>query len=122
MDAGALAGSSGIVSVVGSGSSLSLTGQLTVGDIASAELSILSGGTVNANAGDIGLGPSATGNVDIEGAGSRLNIADRLNIGGAGVGVLTLGNNTELTVVHNLNVGAKGVVNSFGGVHRPGRA
>jgi T5SS/PEP-CTERM-associated repeat protein len=120
--------SNAIVAVSGAGSSLALSGQLTVGHAASAELSILNGATVSAADADIGLGATATGNVDIEGAGSRLNVSDNLNIGDAGVGVVTLGNNTELTVVNNLNIGAKGVLNQFGGVidpnvlHNTGRA
>jgi T5SS/PEP-CTERM-associated repeat protein len=119
MDTGVLAGGSGIVSVVGTGSALTLTGQLTIGDAASAELSILNNATVAAFNGDIGLNAGSTGNVDIEGTGSRLDIANNLNIGDAGVGVLTLGNNTTLTVVNNLNIGANGVLNQFGGVIDP---
>ncbi len=111
----AVAGGSGIVSVVGNASNLTLSGQLTVGDASSAELSILSGATVIAANADVGIGASATGNVDIEGAGSHLDITNNLNIGGAGVGVLTLGNGTELTVGNNLVVGANGVLNQFGG-------
>jgi T5SS/PEP-CTERM-associated repeat protein len=119
VDAGVLAGSTGIISVVGTGSSLELTGQLTIGDAASAELFILNGATVSANNGDIGVQAGSTGNVDIEDTGSRLNIANDLNIGEAGVGVLTLGNNTELTVTNNLNIGANGVLNQFGGIIDP---
>lgn len=113
------AGASGIVSVTGAGSALTLSGSLIVGDAASAKMSILSGGMVSAVDADIGLGASATGSVDIEGAGSHFDISDNLNIGDAGVGVLTLGNSTELTVVNTLNIGADGVLNQFGGVIDP---
>jgi T5SS/PEP-CTERM-associated repeat protein len=113
------AGASGIVSVTGAGSALMLSGSLIVGDAASAELSILSGGMVSAVDADIGLGASATGNVDIEGAASHLGISDNLNIGDAGVGTLTLGNSTELTVLNTLNIGANGVLNQFGGLIDP---
>ncbi len=119
MDEGVLAGGSGIVSVVGVGSNLTLAGQLTIGDAASGELLILNNATVNAANVDIGLQANGTGNVDIEGPGSLLNIANDLNIGETGVGVLTLGNNTELTVVNNLNIGANGVLNQFGGIIDP---
>jgi len=74
---------------------------------------------VSADNADIGVQAGATGNVDIEGAGSHLDIANDLTIGVAGVGVLTLGAGTELTVVNNLVVGANGVLNQFGGVIDP---
>jgi T5SS/PEP-CTERM-associated repeat protein len=114
-DIGVQTGASGNISVIGTGSALTYGGQLSIGDNASAELSILSGGTVNANNADIGLNANGTGNVDIEGAGSRLDIANNLNIGDGGVGVLTLGNNTELTVGNNINVGTNGILNQLGG-------
>src|SRR6185503_6286573 len=118
-DIGMLAGGSGIVSVVGNGSSLAAGSMLVVGDADSAELSILNGATVSATDATIGVGINATGNVDIEGTGSHLMLSHDLNIGAAGVGVLTLGNGTELTVVNNLNIGANGVLNSFGGIIDP---
>jgi collagen type I/II/III/V/XI/XXIV/XXVII alpha len=122
LTAGALdlaAGSDGLIAIEGAGSDLTVGGQLAVGGTASAELSILNGGSVAAANADIGFGASATGNVDIEGAGSRFDVTDNLNIGGAGVGVLTLGMGTELTVANNLSIGARGVLNQFGGVIDP---
>ncbi len=113
------AGSDGVVAIEGAGSELAVGGQLAVGSAASAELSILDGGSVTARTADIGFGTAATGNVDIEGAGSRFDITDNLNIGAAGVGVLTLGKGTELTVADNLSIGALGVLNQFGGVIDP---
>jgi collagen type I/II/III/V/XI/XXIV/XXVII alpha len=113
------ANSDGVVAIEGMGSALTASGQLTVGDAASAELSVLGGASVVAGSADIGLGTSATGNVDIEGAGSHVDITDSLNIGAAGVGVLTLGKGTELTVAANVNIGSHGVLNQFGGVIDP---
>ncbi|MEJ0020099.1 MAG: Hint domain-containing protein [Acetobacteraceae bacterium] len=120
-DLGVAAGGSGIVSVSGVGSSLTLDGTLQVGDASHAELSILDGGLVTAGNVDVGATATGTGNVDIEGAGSHLKIAGDLNIGITGVGVLTLGADTELTIGKNLNIGAQGVLNSFGGVIDPER-
>ena len=113
------AGSDGVVAIEGAGSELTVGGQLAVGSAASAELSILDGGSVTARTADIGFGAAATGNVDVEGAGSRFDITDNLNFGAAGVGVLTLGKGTELTVADNLSIGALGVLNQFGGVIDP---
>ncbi len=115
MDIAVSAGGVGEISVIGTGSALNLSGQLAIGDSASAELSILGGGTVNANDADIGLSANDTGNVDIEDTGSELNITNNLNISDAGVGVLTLGNNTTLAVGNNINVGANGILNQLGG-------
>ncbi|MEJ0019688.1 MAG: Hint domain-containing protein [Acetobacteraceae bacterium] len=111
--------SAGIVSVIGKGSSLDLAGGLTIGMASSAELSILNGASVGAGQVVIGAGASGTGNVDIQGAGSHLDIAGDLDIGLIGVGVLTLGSDTELTIVSNLNIGATGVLNQFGGLIDP---
>ncbi len=116
---GVLADGSGLISVVGKGSSLAAGSMLVVGDVDSAELWILDGATVSATDATIGLTATATGNVDIEGTGSHLILSHDLNIGAAGAGVLTLGNGTELTVVNNLNIGANGVLNSFGGIIDP---
>jgi len=118
-DIGVQAGAAGIVSVVGNGSTFAAGSSLIVGDAASAELSILGGATVSATNADVGLNATGTGNIDIEGAGSELSLSGNLDLGDAGTGVLTLGNNTTLQVGGNLNIGANGVLNQFGGTIDP---
>src|SRR5262249_22315689 len=85
----AAGGGDGVIVVAGTGSALALTGSLTVGNHGAGELSILSGGIVAAL--DLAIGsadPASSGNVDVEGAGSRLFIlpGGSLNIGVAGGG------------------------------------
>ncbi|MEJ0016336.1 MAG: Hint domain-containing protein [Acetobacteraceae bacterium] len=121
LETGKLAGGVGGISVVGAGSALTLTGALEVGGAGIGELAILNGATVSAASADFGSDASGSGNVDIQDAGSHLIIAGDLNVGMTGAGVLTLGADTELTIGKNLNIGAQGVLNSFGGVIDPER-
>ena len=64
---------------------------------------------------DLGLQAGASGNADIEGAGSELNISNNLNIGDAGLAVLTVGNGATLAVTNNLNESANGYLIVSGG-------
>src|SRR5262249_33762400 len=94
LHAAAQAGRDDVIAVSGTGSSLDLSGSLTVGAHGAGELSILGGATVSAL--DVTIGnadPLSSGNVDVEGSGSTLQITagGLLNIGvaGGGSGVLT---------------------------------
>jgi T5SS/PEP-CTERM-associated repeat protein/uncharacterized repeat protein (TIGR03803 family) len=118
LDLGVAVGGSGVVSVVGA-SHLVIGGHLTIGDGGSAGLSIFNGGIVTAADADLGLLGAGTGNVDLEGAGSRLNVSHNLNVGGLGLGVMTVGQGSTLTVANDLNQGAKGVLNVVGGIVDP---
>jgi T5SS/PEP-CTERM-associated repeat protein len=118
-DIGVQSGAAGIVSVVGNGSTFAAGSSLVVGDVASAELSILGGAQVSATNVDIGRGATGTGNVDIEGTGLELNVSGVVNIGEAGIGVLTLGNNTTLHAGGAVNIGANGRLNQVGGTVDP---
>ena len=96
------AGGDGVITVEGSSSALSLTGSLTVGSQGAGEVDILGGGTVTAL--DLTIGNAnalSSGNVDVEGAGSTLNILTGgiLNIGVAhgGSGILTIGTGATLS-------------------------
>jgi collagen type I alpha len=115
LDMGAATGGDGVVSVVGISTALNLTGDLTIGDQSSGELSILSGATVSAVNGNVG-GAAGTGNVDIEGTGSALDLSGTLSIGLNAPAVFTLGENTELTLSGSVVTGANGVFNQEGTV------
>ncbi len=119
LDAGATSGGSGQISASGAQSNVTISGQLTIGDQGIGDVSITNGATITATEGDIGLNASGSGVVDLEGAGSRLDITDSLNIGDAGTAVLVMGNNTTLSVANNLNIGANGVLQQFGGIIDP---
>ena len=106
--------------VTGAGAVWDGTGALVVADQGAAALSILNGGTVNAGEMDIGVTAGASGTVTISGTGSRLNVADTLNIGDAGAAEVILGAGTELTVANTINVGAQGTLTQSGGTIDPG--
>jgi T5SS/PEP-CTERM-associated repeat protein len=114
----------GVISVAGTGSALTLTGSLTVGDQAAGELSVLNGATVSAL--DVTIGNTSSlssGNVDVEGAGSRLLIGagGSLNIGvaGGGSGVLTVGPGATLTFGGTIVESGHASFNNNGGVVDP---
>lgn len=97
---GAGTGADGLLSVQGSGSSFSVSGQVQVGGGGTGELDVLGGAT--ATVGNLvigGGGATSTGNVDVEGEGSELQVTgSTLAIGAASGGgaVLTIGAGTTL--------------------------
>ena len=109
----------GNLSLSGTGSNVTLATQLTVGGSGIADISIANGATLAGTDGDIGLSSGSSGVIDIEGANSRLDLSDNLNIGDAGTGVLIMGVGTTLSVENNLNIGAAGALDQFGGVIDP---
>ena len=111
--------SSAVVSVEDPGSTLIVGSELDVGLFGSAELSILNGAIVSAQTAEVGRNTIATGTVDIEGKGSRLEVANDFNIARLGIGTVTLGNLTEITVGGTLNISATGVLNQSGGTVDP---
>ena len=113
------AGGVGNLSLSGTGSNVTLATQLTVGGSGIADISIANGATLSGTDGDIGLSTGSSGVIDIEGAASRLDLSDNLNIGDAGTGVLIMGVGTTLSVENNLNIGAAGALDQFGGVIDP---
>ena len=108
---------SGVVSLSGSGSALNVTGSATIGDAGVGELSILTGAGASIG-GDLNVGNIAggSGNVDIESPAGTVSIGGNLNIGLAGVGVLTIGQNSELTVKGGLNTGPNATINQYGAI------
>jgi T5SS/PEP-CTERM-associated repeat protein len=123
-DLAAASGGSGVITVSGTGSALNLSGSLSVGDHGAGELSILGGGTVST--GDLTIGnanAASSGNVDVEGAGSTLHIADGgiLNIGvaGGGSGILTIGTNATLTFNGTIVEAGHASFNNNGGLADP---
>ena len=109
----------GNLALSGTTSNVTLASQLTVGGSGIADISIANGATLSGTDGDIGLSSGSSGVIDIEGANSRLDLSDNLNIGDAGTGVLIMGVGTTLSVENNLNIGAAGALDQFGGVIDP---
>ena len=124
LDAAAQSTGNGIIAVTGTASSLTLTGSLTLGDQSAGELSILGGATVSAGSLTVGnLNAASSGNVDVEGAGSTLQIGSTgvLNVGvsGGGSGVLTIGQGSTLQFSGGIVEAGRASVNNNGGVIDP---
>ena len=118
------AGGDGVITVEGSNSALALTGSLTVGSQGAGEVDILGGGTVTAL--DLTIGNAnalSSGNVDVEGAGSTLNILSGgiLNIGVAhgGSGILTIGTGATLSFAGTVVEAGQASYNNNGGFIDP---
>ncbi|KZL22962.1 autotransporter domain-containing protein [Pseudovibrio sp. WM33] len=96
IEVAATAGSSGSISITGSGSRLQIgsAGQnknLYLGREGTATLTISDGGEAFvANYLYVASGDDASGSVDVSGAGSLLEVGDRLNVGNDGIGNLTI--------------------------------
>lgn len=101
---GALAGSSGSVSLNGPTALWTNSGNLTVGDAGTGELTVLNGGTVSNVGGAIGSLAGSTGTVTIDGTGSTWTNGI-LRVGDVGTGTLNI---TNRGTVHDL-VGAVAV-------------
>ena len=118
------AGGDGVITVAGTNSALALTGSLTVGTQGAGEVAILGGATVSAL--DLTIGNAnalSSGNVDVEGAGSTLNILTGgiLNIGVAhgGSGVLTIGTDATLSFAGTVVEAGQASFNNNGGFIDP---
>jgi outer membrane autotransporter protein len=85
------AGSSGAVTVSGSGSQWTNTDDIFVGYLGTGSLTIEDGGTVSAaNNAYFGSTPGGSGTATVSGAGSQLNTTNDIVVGFAGTGALTI--------------------------------
>ncbi|MBA3483791.1 MAG: autotransporter-associated beta strand repeat-containing protein [Pirellulales bacterium] len=134
--AGANAFSSGIITVTDPGSTWNASGSFFLGNAGSALLSVLNGGVASTTGNShLGFTAGATGDVNVSGAGSTLNIGVLLNIGGdsagargtgsvriADGGIVNVGSATNLYSTGRLDLVNEttftGDVNSFGGMIR----
>ena len=101
------------VSLAGTGTTLTLTGALTLGDQAAGELSVLGGAQMTIGGGVVGSSQTAPGNLDVEGAGSLLTInTGTLTVGANGPAEFTLG--IGATLSGEVANGPFGVVSEYG--------
>jgi T5SS/PEP-CTERM-associated repeat protein len=82
------AGSTGAVTVCGSGSTWNNSGSLGVGHMGNGTLAIDAGGLVNSSTGSIGSSSGSTGAVTVSGISSTWNISSVLYVGDSGNGTL----------------------------------
>jgi fibronectin-binding autotransporter adhesin len=86
------AGSSGTVTVSGTGSTWTSSGELDVGYFGTGTVQITNGGTVNIGDGYIGDNPGSSGMVTVSGSGSTWTTSGQLDIGYLGTGALQITN------------------------------
>ena len=134
--AGANAFSSGGITVSDPGSTWNASGSFFIGNSGSGSLQVLNGGVATtAGNSHLGFTASGTGDVNVSGAGSTLNVGVNLNIGGddlaargggsvriADGGAVKVGGATNLYSTGRLDLvnaaTLTGVLNSFGGIIR----
>ncbi|MCD4699601.1 MAG: PEP-CTERM sorting domain-containing protein [Phycisphaerae bacterium] len=95
-------GSTGEVTVNGSGSTWTNSGYLHVGDHGHGTLNITNGGVVSTASGSIGYGSGSTGVATVDGSGSTWTFNRGLNVGYRGQGTLNIINGG--TVVNDSNL------------------
>ena len=93
------AGSSGTVTVDGTGSKLThINASINIGNSGNGTLNILNGGSVSNTFGSVGRLSGATGTVTVDGAGSSWNNSNALGLGDWGNGTLNIINDGLVTV------------------------
>ncbi|CAK7033906.1 autotransporter outer membrane beta-barrel domain-containing protein [Saezia sanguinis] len=86
------AGSTGNVTVDGSGSNWTSSGAMYVGNNGAGELTIVNGGTVSNTSAYIGNSAGSSGTVTVDGIGSNWTSSSSLIVGSYGTGILTISN------------------------------
>jgi T5SS/PEP-CTERM-associated repeat protein/autotransporter-associated beta strand protein len=94
---GATAGTTGIVNVIGPGSTWINSGGVGVGSSGTGTLNILDRGTVSDNNGTLGASPGSTGTVTVDGVRSMWTNSSNLSVGSAGTGTLNIMNGGRVT-------------------------
>ncbi len=95
------------VSLIGAGSSLSVTGLLDVGNAGSGALTLTGGATVTAGSLDAGIISTAVAQIGVSGAGTELSVAGTATIADDGTGVLSVLNGATFLAA-SLTIGTQG--------------
>ncbi len=96
---GSVAGSVGIATVAGAGSSWTSAGNLMVGRRGKGTLNVNNGGVVGSLTGTIGSEAGSDGGVSVQGAGSVWNVTNDLTVGDAGsMAMLQIGDGGKVSV------------------------
>jgi T5SS/PEP-CTERM-associated repeat protein len=98
------AGSVGLLTVSGTGSTATANGQLTVGYLGTGTVNIGAGGQITASSVAIGLSAGAIGVIGVA-AGGSLTTTGALAVGSGGTGTLALGGGTATAASFNIGSG-----------------
>jgi len=90
------------VTVTGAGSQLESDGYLSVGYAGTGSLSIINGGLVTSQSGDLGVVAGGTGTATVNGTGSKWQVDKTLYVGDAGTGTLNIQKGAVVTVGGNV--------------------
>ena len=125
------AGSSGIATITGAGSTWASTSVLCVGNYGAGTLKVANGGKVTSNNGYIGSSSGSTGSATIAGTGSTWTGNYMVDVGGVGgTGTLTVGNGGKVIAVTsqinstsrvNLHVSGSGMIMLNGNLDNSGK-
>jgi T5SS/PEP-CTERM-associated repeat protein len=111
------AGGTGIMTITGSGTSVSATGDLSVGLAGIGTLNVVDGASATAASAYIGFSTGSNGTVNVSGTGSSLRATGDLTVGDSGTGTLNVQNGASVTAVNAVignNASANGTVNVIG--------
>jgi T5SS/PEP-CTERM-associated repeat protein/autotransporter-associated beta strand protein len=112
---GAYAGSDGVATVSGSGSSWTNTNNFIVGYSGTGTLTVSSVGAVSDVSGYIGYGTGSTGTATVSGSGSSWSTAGSLTVGYLGSGTLIVENGGLVGVTGATTIGSAGALELDGG-------
>ena len=112
---GYYSGSTGVVTVDGSGSTWTNSSSLCVGRYGQGTLNITNGGAVSNSSGHIGDGSGSTGVVTVDGSGSTWTCGSWLYVGYEGTGTLNITNGGVVDVGGTMKIWGLGTVNLAGG-------
>ncbi|WP_137044164.1 autotransporter outer membrane beta-barrel domain-containing protein [Pseudolabrys sp. FHR47] len=121
------AGGTGAMTISGSGTSVTATGDLQVASLGIGTLTIESGAAATAANIYVGFGAGSNGTATVSGTGSTLTATGDLTVGDSGTGILTVRSGAAVTAVNGIvgnNAGSNGTVSvtgtgstmTFGGV------
>ncbi len=118
VEIGKTAGAEGFVDLTDTGSALTATGSLAIGDAGFGELSIAAGAVVSATAATLGVQAGGVGQAMLGGTGGKLVLSGALVVGGAGAGVLSIATGGDV-IATSVTIGSAGAVNMLGGTLDP---
>lgn len=111
------AGGTGVMTISGSGTSVTATGDLQVASLGIGTLTIDNGASATAASVYVGFGTGSNGTATVSGTGSTLTATGDLTVGDSGTGVLNVRSGAAVTAVNGIignNAGSSGTIDVAG--------